>query len=111
MDRKVKANGRVTGGVSTPGAGDSAHRPVRARAGRKGDDPSPISAKRQVTLPVDVMRKAGIEPGDRVWITSDRPGSIRLEMQAASPWDEAIGAFTGTWDDFDLRAERDTWQR
>lgn len=102
MDRKVKAK---------PRSAPRAARPVTTRAGRKGDAPSPVSAKRQVTLPVEVLRKAGIAAGDLVWITSDGPGSIRIEVKARSAWDDAIGAFTGIWDDFDLRAERDAWER
>lgn len=72
--------------------------------------PSPISSKRQVTLPVEVLREAGIGAGDLVWITSDNPGVITIE-RLPSRWDDLVGAFPGLYEGFDVGDERDAWQR
>lgn len=39
---------------------------------------SSISRKNQITLPVDVLRSAGLKPGDDVRITAVAPGHIEL---------------------------------
>ena len=52
---------------------------------------STISRKNQVTLPVDVLRDAGLEPGDDLRITSVGPG--RIEMIKT---DELIKEFAGS---------------
>ena len=39
---------------------------------------SAISTKNQVTIPADVLRAAGLGPGDDVRITSVGPGHIEL---------------------------------
>ncbi|WP_323816472.1 AbrB/MazE/SpoVT family DNA-binding domain-containing protein [Cellvibrio sp. NN19] len=39
---------------------------------------SKVSAKRQITLPIDLCRLAGIEPGDEVSILVDRQGIISV---------------------------------
>jgi AbrB family looped-hinge helix DNA binding protein len=39
---------------------------------------SAVSRKNQVTIPADVMRDAGLEPGDDVRIRSVGPGRIEL---------------------------------
>lgn len=89
---------------------------VKARSGRRGRRgrdsgvPSPVSGKRQVTLPVDVLREAGIDSGDLVWITSAAPGVITIE-RLQHRWDDLVGAFPGMYEGFDIDAERDAWQR
>jgi bifunctional DNA-binding transcriptional regulator/antitoxin component of YhaV-PrlF toxin-antitoxin module len=52
-----------------------------------------ISRKNQVTLPVDALREAGLEPGDDVRIQVAGPG--RLELVRAN---ELIGEFAGVFD-------------
>ncbi len=37
-----------------------------------------ISAKNQVTIPVDALRKAGLEPGDEVEIEVHGPGRVQV---------------------------------
>ncbi len=39
---------------------------------------SSISRKNQITLPVDVLRAAGLEPGDDLRVTAVGPGHIEL---------------------------------
>jgi len=39
---------------------------------------SAISRKHQVTIPADVLRAAGLAPGDDVRITSAGPGRVEL---------------------------------
>lgn len=51
---------------------------------------SMISRKNQVTLPVDALREAGLEPGDDVRVAAVGPG--RLELVRA---DELVAEFAG----------------
>ena len=51
-----------------------------------------ISRKNQVTLPVDVLREAGLEPGDDVRVAAIGPG--RLELVRA---DELVAEFAGVF--------------
>jgi AbrB family looped-hinge helix DNA binding protein len=39
---------------------------------------SVISSKNQITVPADVLRAAGLGPGDDVRVTSTAPGQIEL---------------------------------
>ena len=52
-----------------------------------------ISRKNQVTLPVEALRAAGLEPGDDVRVQAVSPG--RLELVRA---DELIAEFAGVFD-------------
>ena len=67
-----------------------------------------ISAKHQVTIPVDAMQAAGLRPGDRLRARAEGAGRVLLEREA-EPLDEFLGLFTGTYDDFDLDALREEW--
>jgi AbrB family looped-hinge helix DNA binding protein len=51
-----------------------------------------ISAKNQITLPVDALRKAGLEPGDEVEIEVDGPGRVSV-LRA----DDVIARYAGTF--------------
>jgi len=51
-----------------------------------------ISGKNQVTIPVEVLREAGLEAGDDVHIVSAGPG--RLELVRI---DDLINEFAGTF--------------
>jgi bifunctional DNA-binding transcriptional regulator/antitoxin component of YhaV-PrlF toxin-antitoxin module len=55
---------------------------------------SAVSRKNQVTIPTDVMRAAGLEPGDDVRIRALGPG--RLELVKA---DDLVNEFAGSFDD------------
>jgi len=54
---------------------------------------SVISRKNQVTLPVDALRAAGLEPGDDVRVQAIAPG--RLELVRA---DDLVAEFAGVFD-------------
>ena len=54
---------------------------------------SVISRKNQVTVPVDVLRAAGLEPGDDVRIKAVGPG--RLELVRA---DDLVARYAGVFD-------------
>ncbi len=49
-----------------------------------------VSSKNQVTIPADVMREAGLEPGDDVRIHSAGPGRVELVKTA-----ELVDEFAG----------------
>ncbi len=54
---------------------------------------SAVSRKNQVTIPAEVMRQAGLSPGDDVRIASVGPGRIELVKT-----DELIAEFAGALD-------------
>lgn len=54
---------------------------------------SVISRKNQITLPVDALRAAGLEPGDDVRVEAVGPG--RLELVLA---DDLVQEFAGVFD-------------
>jgi bifunctional DNA-binding transcriptional regulator/antitoxin component of YhaV-PrlF toxin-antitoxin module len=54
---------------------------------------SAISRKNQITLPVEALRAAGLEPGDDLRVQAIAPG--RLELVRA---DELIAEFAGVFD-------------
>ena len=54
---------------------------------------SVISRKNQITLPVDALRAAGLEPGDDVRVEVVGPG--RLELIRA---DELVEEYAGVFD-------------
>ncbi len=55
---------------------------------------SAISAKNQITIPVDVLREAGLTAGDDVRISSVGPGRIEVTRTA-----DLIEQFAGSFDD------------
>lgn len=54
-----------------------------------------ISRKNQVTLPADVLRDAGLEPGDDVRVRAVAPGRLEL-VRAEELVDEFAGVFDAT---------------
>ena len=55
---------------------------------------STISRKNQVTIPVDILRKAGLQPGDDLRVTSVGPGRVELVKT-----DDLIQEFAGSVDE------------
>jgi len=55
---------------------------------------SAVSRKNQITIPADVMRDAGLTPGDDVRIRSVGPGRIELVKS-----DELIREYAGSFDE------------
>lgn len=54
-----------------------------------------VSRKNQITIPADVMREAGLEPGDDVRVRTVGPGRIEL-MKTAELIDEYAGRLDST---------------
>lgn len=54
-----------------------------------------ISRKNQVTLPVEVLRAAGLEPGDDVRVHALGPGRLEL-VRAEDLVEEFAGVFDAT---------------
>ncbi|MEJ7788192.1 MAG: AbrB/MazE/SpoVT family DNA-binding domain-containing protein [Solirubrobacteraceae bacterium] len=67
-----------------------------------------ISSKNQLTLPVDVMRAAGLSSGDDVKIVSPGPGRIEIVQT-----DELVARYAGSlpdvYPDGYLEHLRDEW--
>mgnify|MGYP000060536202 CR=1 FL=1 len=80
--------------------------PVRsARRGRTST--SRLSSKNQVTLPVDIVRSAGLDAGDIVNFEV-KAGRIIITVQENidHPLGELIGVGTDAFQNFDLKKER-----
>ncbi len=56
---------------------------------------SVISRKNQVTLPVDALRAAGLEPGDDLRVQAVGPGRLEL-VRAEDMVEEFAGVFDAT---------------
>jgi AbrB family looped-hinge helix DNA binding protein len=54
---------------------------------------SAVSRKNQITIPAEVMREAGLAPGDDVRVRTVAPGRIELVKS-----DELIGEYAGSLD-------------
>ncbi len=69
-----------------------------------------ISRKNQVTLPIDVVVRAGLKPGDVMAVELKTSGEIVLRAEV-DPLDKYIGMFNGMYPPGYLRALRDEWER
>ncbi len=69
-----------------------------------------VSAKNQVTLPVDVLAAAHLNPGDSLKVEADGEGRVVL-VREADPWYTAIGSVPGLSAATNLQALRDEWER
>ncbi|WP_416220178.1 AbrB/MazE/SpoVT family DNA-binding domain-containing protein [Frankia sp. Cas4] len=69
-----------------------------------------VSRKHQVTLPVDVLREAGLGPGDELRVTADGRGRLVLTV-VHDPLEELIGSAPGSSAMTDLDALRNEWER
>lgn len=67
-----------------------------------------ISAKHQITVPVDALRAAGLAAGERLVARADGPGRIVLEREHDT-LAEFVGAMPGVWAEGDLDRLRDEW--
>ncbi|WP_157099518.1 AbrB/MazE/SpoVT family DNA-binding domain-containing protein [Microbispora sp. ATCC PTA-5024] len=73
---------------------------------RKG--PVRISRKNQITLPVALLRKIGLRPGDVVDI-ADEDGRIVISRHR-SRFEGVVGTVPGFTDAVDVESSRDSWQ-
>ena len=68
-----------------------------------------ISSKHQITIPVDTLRAAGLEIGERVSATCDGVGRVILEREK-DVLAEFAGALTGVYARDELNALRAEWE-
>lgn len=83
---------------------DKVKQNVKAR--RRGA--SRISAKHQITIPVEALRAAGLEVGDRVVAHAAAPGRIVLEREV-DVLEHFAGAMTGVYEPDELERLRAEW--
>lgn len=69
-----------------------------------------LSSKNQVTIPVDVLRTAGLEPGDQVIVRAVGPGQIEIKRRR-DVIDEIAGTLAGAWPPGHLKELRREWDR
>ena len=67
-----------------------------------------VSAKHQVTLPVEALQRAGIRTGDRLRAEVRGPGQVML-VRKEDPLETFAGALTGVYAPGDLDELRDEW--
>jgi len=76
------------------------------KARRRGT--SRISSKHQVTIPVDALRAAGLEVGERLVAHAEGPGRVVL-VRERDVFGEFAGALTGVYARDELAQLRDEW--
>ena len=80
------------------------------RAGRTST--SRLSSKNQLTVPVDIVRAVGLAAGDEVEFIVNNNGFIEVtKIGTHNKLLDLAGTFSDIFDDFDLEAERDSWDR
>jgi bifunctional DNA-binding transcriptional regulator/antitoxin component of YhaV-PrlF toxin-antitoxin module len=67
-----------------------------------------VSSKHQVTIPIDALRAAGLEVGERLVAHADGPGRVVFEREHDA-LAEFAGALTGAYEPDELAALRDEW--
>ena len=67
-----------------------------------------ISGKHQVTIPIDAMRMAGLEAGERVIARADGPGRVVLEREE-DVLERFAGSMTGVFERGILEQLRNEW--
>ena len=67
-----------------------------------------VSAKNQVTLPVEALRQAGIRTGDTLRAEVRGPGEVVL-VRDDDPIERYAGGLTGTYAQDELDELRDEW--
>lgn len=74
---------------------------------------SRISSKSQVTIPAELRRRAGIEPGDEI-LVREEDGRIIISKTEPASWLERMRAFRGDcWNGYaeTLQRERAEWDQ
>lgn len=78
----------------------------KVRKRRRGT--ATVTSKHQVTIPVEALRAAGVEAGERLVATADGPGRIVFEREV-DVLAEVAGGLTGTYRKDELADLRDEW--
>lgn len=68
-----------------------------------------VSAKHQITLPVEALGRAGVKPGDSLAVRAEGPGRIVLTRERDA-LEEHAGSLTGVYQRDELNALRDEWR-
>lgn len=68
-----------------------------------------MSAKSQVTIPVEARKKAGLRPGDLVRVEVVRPGEVVL-VREDDPIARHAGSLTGVYEEGYLEELRGEWR-
>ena len=84
-------------------------KPPLQRVGRTST--SRISAKNQVTVPVDILRAMGLHVGDEVEFRANDAGFIELSLANRNSLIEMAGRYGEVFKNFDLEKERQSWNR
>lgn len=101
MAPKVKA--KKTAKRAVPIAKEPAQRAGRTSTSR-------LSSKNQLTVPVDILRRVGLEAGDEVEFIVNDAGFIQIKLAGhTNPVLNLVGAFPGIFDEFDQEKERAAW--
>jgi AbrB family looped-hinge helix DNA binding protein len=70
-----------------------------------------ISSKNQITIPIDALRKAGMQPGDEVVVRPAARGHLEI-VRARDFLEQFAGALPpGTWPPGAARELRREWDR
>ena len=78
------------------------------RRGRPRGDRTRVSAKNQITLPLDALDAAGLQPGDTVRVVVKGPGELVLTREPDVVASFA-GCLTGVYGPGYLDSLRDEW--
>jgi len=78
--------------------------------GGKVKDMPRVSTKNQVTLPVNVMRAAGLRPGDEVTVRPVGEGEVIVAVRGSRVRRHA-GIAKGIYREAELERLRDEWER
>lgn len=68
-----------------------------------------LSRKNQATIPVDALRRAGLEPGDRLRVEAAGTGRVLL-TRVDDVIERYAGALTGVYPEAYLDDLRDEWR-
>lgn len=79
---------------------------AEVRNRRRGS--SRVSSKHQITIPVDALRAAGVEPGERLVASAAGPGRILFEREI-DVLAELAGALSDVYQPGELDRLRDEW--